>query len=277
MRLRATKSSGISSSGTGYCPRMNAVIAYARANGISLPPKSELKATNTFLRDTKSTLDKLDVKYLLDGSGSVAFKMINVVNPNKYYGISYGGLSYSSNGVTGNGSNGYISTEFNPSLLVAGQKYQLGNSTVGCFVASSNAPSIGSTDVLIGSQYWRGTTLVNSTQLWQRGCGISNDISTSYPSTRSINMSGIGLKALIYRNTTTILTGINKNIETSVIEPNVIILESSTLSILNRQMFFGVASIASMFCGQAINYDESQILKNNLNKRRASIGLTVID
>lgn len=111
------------------------LISYAQGNSIALPV--ELAALRTLITDLDDAgiLDKLDLFYLFAGSGIIAFKLINIVNPGTYNGTGYGGLVSSNNGVTGNGSNARIDTGFNPGIISDNnRKYQLNDASRGAYL-----------------------------------------------------------------------------------------------------------------------------------------------
>jgi hypothetical protein len=273
MRLRATKIGGISSPDAGYCPRMNAVIAYAKTNGIALPPRSELNAINAFLRDSKAMLDKLDLLYLLDGAGSAAFRMINLVNPSKYYAATLGGSAFTNNAYFGNGINAYINTGFNPALLVDGQKYQLNDACRGVLVYQESTNTTVLQCVLDGNtasveNTLFGGTLSNSQKI--NSGGGSNGVTAS--------LIGVGIKMIIRYNSTGLYLIDNNKTNTFTLTSNN--LPNGNQLILSRYNagsgIYGTAGIAAYFNGGSITYGESQALKTQFNKRRVDIGLAAI-
>lgn len=256
-----------------YCPRMRAVVAYAKANGITLPQKTYLKALNTFLKDGKSIIDKLDLLFTFDGSVSAAFRMINLVNPGKYNGVASGGVTYTNNGIAGTGVNAYINTGFNPSLLAVGQKFQLNNACRGILVFQESSDVFDfSKCVLDGSTASLENTLFGGPQGGGQkiNCGAGGD---------TYDLRGTGLKMIVrYNSTEHFIINNSTSVQKTFGSSN---LPNGNQLILSRYnagsgYIYGTAGIAAYFNGASITFDESQKLKVLLNKYRTDRGLAAI-
>lgn len=240
------------------------LIDYAKTNSYVLP--SNIAALDTFCKQSSNILDKLDLLYIFSGNGDINFKTLNLIDPTKYKATAFGGLTWSNTGVLGNGTNGYIDTNFNPSLLVSGQKYQLNDACRGGVVSEKVNPNNNNFDGCISSV--TENTLYSTNNASQRINQGSTNLSI-FP-----DMRGIGFKYLGRLSATNVkLVNIDVEYNTVVNSSSIF---NSTQSILGRQSVFGVDKIASYFMGASLTFEETQTLRTNFNTYLLNINQTPI-
>lgn len=241
------------------------LMDYAYSNNIETPPTSNLRALNYLYKNLESEgLDMFDLLYnfaYIDTAEQ--FKLLNLWNNRDYDATAYGGLMWSNEGVKGNGVNGYIDTNFNPSLLVEGQKYQLNDVGVGIGVVQDG--SLNAQRRLVGSRD-------NRIEL------------NNYPSTRQlintsktlINLTGLTGQGEKYgiRNKTNeiqIVNTVDSSFSASDSEmlPNIIYILRSFAS-------YADLKINNVLIGASITYEQTQIFRQIFNQYLTSIGLDPI-
>lgn len=245
------------------------LMDYAYSNNIETPPTSNLRALNYLYKNLESEgLDMFDLLYNFAYINTPEqFKLLNLWNKRGYDGTAYGGLMWSNEGVQGNGVNGYIVTNFNPSLLVEGQKYQLNNASRGGVVSN------------IGTSIGNNATMDSATSQYNH-LRINIDgqfaINSGQSSINGGNMAGVGFKG-VNRFSQENITLINR--ETLYNNS----AEVSILPTLNQVILRGIFSVnyydgtlSSYFIGAALIYEQTQTFRQIYNKYLSSIGLTPI-
>lgn len=110
----------------------------ARATAIGATPPTNITIFDTYVRSMVAIwTEYCDIFFRFRGTGDAKFKQINLAKPEGALADFYGGYTLDILGFKGNGVNAYVDTNFNPSLLVAGQKYQLNNASRGAIIISS--------------------------------------------------------------------------------------------------------------------------------------------
>lgn len=211
---------------------------------------------DTFIKEALPILEKCDLFYLL--FNNALFGTVNLVNPGVYNGTAIGGLTWSADGVQGNGVNGYINTNFNPSLLAVGQKYQLDNA---CRIINPLSGG-GAADGIVTSNLNRMTTGNNTIKAINQS-----------PSNMPTPMDFSGNKAIfLIRTSQNDVTGIRATYSISmeitsttlVNQPQCILRYSNTFSNIKTNCY-GM--------GAALTYQETQDFRASFNKMLASNGL----
>lgn len=242
-------------------PETVAVLNYAKANGYSKP--ADIKPLDQLIKDLKDDgiWDKLDVFYVFSDNSSVSFKLINLINPNLHYATAYGGLTWGIDGVLGNGTNGYIDTNYNPS--VSGINFTLNNASIFALVSDVSAPyAFTGTDT--------GTSRHNQFANYNGNAHRLN--STGGVNVTNVDMSGGGYKFMSRINSTT-LEFVNGSVlsdraqnSLSVPNANQRILQSGGSSSNHKISFFGM--------GSSLTYSETQSFITNYNAYLTRLGLT---
>lgn len=181
------------------------IIDYAEANNIDLPTSLELAKQNNFISLLKiaGVWDKTDVIYWLRGSGSLAWKSINMKNPNAHRIDWFGGVINNVSGVEGDGVNGVGLTNWN--AAIDGVNYTLNNASRRGYV--SKTP----TDVARLLDVPDNTGAANFIALRSIPSRI-NDSATG-----SLNFANsVGYKAIIRRNPTEKIYVQNETINTDL-------------------------------------------------------------
>lgn len=245
------------------------IINYTNTNNYVLPSANHLNAINNLIIGMKTCgiWNLLDRFWLFSGDGSSDFKRINLIDVNKTRADFYGGLTISASGIQGNGTNAYVDTNFNPSLLESGQKYQLNDACHGGIVFNypTSENSTSSYSPLTGTLGPAGQNTLylkpgNVSKINQNNSNLSSNI----------NISGTGLK-LINRNNSSSVYFINKN---SQININV-----RSVGIFNIEQFglrgvLGYANIGvtCLMMGASIPFQVSQDFRTVFNTYLSAIG-----
>ena len=244
----------------------------ARATAIGATPPTNIANFDSYVRCMYPIwMDYCDVFFRFRGTGDANFKRINLANPDGALADFYGGYTLDISGIKGNGVNAYVDTNFNPSLLVSGQKYQLEDAEFGGVVSeyplseNSNAsysPLLG-TILALGRNtlYLRP---VNASKI----NGAGNNLNTS------VDMSGAGFKAISRISVSNIVLT-NKNIE-NVRTQNVDIIDNSNQFALRGVVGFSNAKASSVFMGKALNSSIRQQIRTAENADMANLGLPQI-
>lgn len=243
----------------GLHAKTQAVISYAISNGIPVPP--DISYLDNYIKAAESVLNRLDLHYCFVGPGTPAFKLINICNPGTYNGIGYGGLGWSNSGVAGNGANAYIDTNFNPSLLVAGQKYRLNDASILSCVQSAITGYIVGTE-FVGPKW----LMMNSETNAQR---INNGAGDTL-----INFLGTGLKALS-RSSSSSFVAINKNVQAAVSSVSTS-LDNNTFLIARQTATYWSGALNTFGVGASLSFSETQLLRAATNSQLATLGLAQI-
>lgn len=244
-------------------PKTLAVVNYAKSNGIAVP--GDVRYLDKYIRSISAIIDKMDLHYMFSGPGLSSFKLINICNPGVFNGSAFGGLAWSDSGVTGNGVDSYIVTNFNPSTLHPGQKYQLNNA--GRYTVQTSGNN-GSASILDGSMTSPSNCWFGSLAATQR----INQTNGNLPS--AADFTGTGFKGIIRPSSTGVLC-INKDSQQSFLS-NSTSLGNFDQSILGRQSTFSIAGVSSYAMGAALTYSETQTLRSAANEMFAELSLPQI-
>lgn len=238
----------------------------ARANAIGATPPTNIPNFDTYVRSMYQIwMDYCDVFFRFRGTGDANFKKINLANPDGALAIVYGGYTLDNSGFRGNGINAYIDTNFNPALLISGQKYQVNDASRAIVVASTGSPS--GLDGLLSSYE---NLILNANGTNHRiNQGLGNLSS-------SIDLSGTGLKILNRTNDANNTNGINKGNQTLTNAVSAGAISSATQLILRQNTSFGGGLVSSYFMGKSIPFATSQLIRSAENADMANLGLTQI-
>jgi hypothetical protein len=255
--------------GDSYDLATQAVINFANVNGFPLPSVAHLQALDELIKDFKNAnvWNDLDRLFNFSGDGSVNFKRINLIDPSKTLGEFFGGGVIDNSGFKGNGTNAYFDTNFNPSLLEVGQKYQLNDSGFGGIVSeypvTENSSSTFSP--LLGTTLPQGRNT-----LYLRPTNASKINGAGVNLNSSADMSGTGFKYISRVSTTNVIL-INKDIE-YVRTQNVSIIENSNQLGLRGIAGYGSSRSSLYFIGKSITFEKSQLMRTAINKYLTAIG-----
>lgn len=251
-----------------YHERTQAIFDYANERYYQLPTKR--LAYDDYIRGLvkEGLFDKLDLHYIFSGDGDINFKLLNIINPGTYNGTAYGGLEWSNEGVKGNGVNGYIDTNFNPSLLVEGQKYQLNDAFFGGVVYTIFGYGNVYNAIMVTPNPYPYNMLITNTSVQQRiNANINSD---SYPS----NIRTEGFKALS-RFSETEFSYISRD---QYVEN---LISSNQLANNNFQIIKGLSSsqfglynvMSGIFIGASFTYKQTQLFREIFNNYLTEINL----
>ncbi|WP_018629175.1 hypothetical protein [Niabella aurantiaca] len=244
-----------------------AVLSYATGQGYTLP--SDLGAYDAHIRGVEVVLAKLDLYYILCGDGGTGFKLINVVKPGTYNGTGLGGLTWLSGGVQGNGTNAYVNTNFNPSLLPAGQKYQLNDAVHGGVVYAVNGANWYDNIVDISG----GASNANSLFSLSASGHKINQSGNSLPA--AVDLGGTGLK-IIQRKTSAGVELYNKGVMSTATIASTVIDNSTQRLLSTGSVNFGKGTIASYLMGAALTSTNVSTLRSATNTYLTALGLTAV-
>ncbi|TDX84002.1 hypothetical protein [Epilithonimonas xixisoli] len=241
----------------------------ARATAIGATPPTNIAHFDTYVRSMVAIwTEYCDVFFRFRGTGDTNFKRINLANPEGALADFYGGYTLDISGFKGNGVNAYVDTNFNPSLLVSGQKYQLNDASRGAIVAQSDGGSYVSAliDGVLGSpsNQMGGFTQANSNRI---NSGTSN-------TSGNTDFIGIGLK-VFNRITSSLVVAINKSLFAEF-RSNSSILINQKQMILRANNFYSQSKISSYFMGKSIPFEVSQQIRTAENADMANLGLPQI-
>ena len=215
----------------------------------------------------------LDVFYVFASDlGSYAnFRLLNVVNPDKFNATGFGGLEWNSSGVKANGVNSYIDTNYIPNLDAI--KYRMYNASRGAVV---NADAVGSSinNYLIDSSQEAAQTnaLLNNSNI----ATIQNRINTTQSGGIKGNYTGLGLK-IINRTSNVNFNSINKDLTESFNNTNATgIMNSTSQRLLRNNSSYSQIGLSCYFIGENIPYQTAQDFRFIFNNYLTEIGLTPI-
>jgi len=246
-------------------PLTSTLLDYAGDFGYQLP--TNIIALNGLIKAINPILDKLDLMYLFNANGDVNFRTLNVVNPEMYKASAFGGLIWSESGVKGNGTNGYLDTNFNPSLAPVGQKYQINNASMGAIIDKR-----GSTNAVVNGIITGFGGRINITE----NSRINSGSSGLFPAF----ITGATGLSVLQRISDTDLVGIFRDVETLGSTPSfgldasnrLILARYNTASVMN----YGAVLLSMYFEGAALTFAESQTLRAAFNNYLVNINQTPI-
>ena len=164
-----------------FLPETLLVIEFANNNSYLVSSERYLVNLDQHIRDLKAfgLWDKLDLLYWFVGDGDMDFKTINIINPSKYKGTSIGGLINTLEGIEGNAVDGYVDTNFNPSIGI--NKYTEINAGRYTYVykASTFGTTVRSTVDGVTGNAFRNFLTNNNTVNQRINCSGSIDIAPS--------------------------------------------------------------------------------------------------
>ena len=242
----------------------------ARATAIGATAPTNIANFDAYVRSMYDIwVTYCDVFFRFRGTGDANFKRINLANPDGVLADFYGGYTLDISGIKGNGVNAYVGTNLNPSLLVAGQKYQLNDAYIGILVAEDTSTTT-SNGTLIGevtsSQRVILVTPATTAQRLNSNSSFSNGVSVGFTST--------GLKSFKRSDSSNIVL-LNKNIENT--RPEISSALPDKITILSRAgANFGVNKISSAFFGKSVSFEISQLIRASENADMANLGLPQI-
>lgn len=193
------------------------------------------------------------------------FGTLNLIDAENYRGTALGGLTWSADGVQGNGLNGYIDTNFNPSVLEIGQKYQLNNASLG---GIKNNPDVGSSHPFLSNggniRYWASNIAANTGVFINNGTTITNLNPNIQEGFFSVNRESN--VAFMH-----VLNGSLENIESLSTT-----LTSSTIKLLNHNTTYSRGRLSFVFIGASLTFNQTQNIRTAFNNLRLANGLTAI-
>lgn len=235
----------------------------ARATAIGATPPTNSANFDTYIRSMADVLlNYCDVFFRFRGTGDANFKRINLANPEGVLADFYGGYTLDNSGFKGNGINAYVDTNFNPSLLVTGQKYQLNDASRGIVM-----PEV--TNVIID-----GVLGVNSNSFLVQSTNNHNINSSANTLSSAFDLTGTGYKC-INRTSSTDVVLVNKEIEGARIRASNSLVNANQL-ILRRNSLFSDGKASSYFMGKSIPFAVSQSIRSAENADMANLGLPQI-
>lgn len=239
----------------------------ARATAIVATPPTNIAQFDSFVRAMYPIWTEYhDLYAMFFADGNTNFKRINLVNPENVLFDFYGGFTLDSNGFKGNGLNAYVDTNFNPSLLVSGQKYQLNSASRGACV------SVASTGVeavrFIDLEESGSNAFANANNRFHRinnGTNVNNT---------PVDLSGTGFM-LINRENSAGISLINKTVKSDRALASTAIVNGSQklLGRASTTTNFSNGGLSSYFMGKSIPFDVFQQIRVIENNYRASLGL----
>lgn len=184
---------------SSFLPETNLVIEYGQDNGYLIPTQTYLDKLNGHIRDIIdfNLWDKFDLEYWMVGDGDMDFKTINIIDPDKYKGTINGGLINTASGIEGDSIDGYVNTNFNPTL--GENKYKLENAGRFMYVykqSSSGTSSRRVLDGLEGYAFRNYTTNIDIVNQRINSTGDFNDV---------VEFTGLGYTALNVTSDTDVL------------------------------------------------------------------------
>ena len=249
-----------------YHERTQAIFDYANERYYQLPTN---KLTyDDYIRGVvkEGLFDKLDLHYIFSGDGDINFRLINIINPGTYNGTAFGGLEWSNEGVKGNGINGYINTNFNPALLVEGQKFQPIDASFGGVIYRQ--PSTGNVLRNLMSTGLNTNFIIASNTVQNRINSITNLEAT-------LVFAGTGMTLLSRENNLTILC-IKKDQLQERDQP-VWNMSSNNFTVLRlSETQFSDQTVSTIAIGASLTYEEVQLERQFFNEYLTAIGLEPI-
>ena len=244
----------------------------ARATAIGATPPTNIAQFDTYVRSMVAIwTEYCDVFFRFRGTGDAKFKQINLANPEGALADFYGGYTLDISGFKGNGVNAYVDTNFNPSLLVAGQKYQLNNAEFGGIVSEypTSENSNSSYSPLLGTILTQGRNT-----LYLRAINASKINGAGNNLNVIVDMSGVGFKSICRVSSTNVVLT-NKDVENQRTQSSSIIDSSSQL-VLRSVVGFSNARASSVFMGKTLTTPIRQQIRVAENADMANLGLPQI-
>ena len=253
-----------------FHPLTTRIFARASAIGATLP--TDQQKFDSYIRSMADIItSNFDVFFRFRGTGDVNFKRINLANPEGALADFYGGYTLDISGFKGNGVNAYVDTNFNPSLLVSGQKYQLNNAEFGGIVSEypTSENSNSSYSPLLGTILAQGRNT-----LYLREINASKINGGGNNLNAIVDMSGVGFKSICRVSSTNVVLT-NKDVENQRTQPSSIIDSSSQL-VLRGVVGFSNARASSVFMGKTLTTPIRQQIRVAENADMANLGLPQI-
>lgn len=253
---------------SALAPETQAIINYATTQGFILP--ADIQPLDQLIKDLKTAgiWQKFDVFYVFAGYGAYGFKLINLIDPNNHYADAYGGLEFDLDGVKGNGFNGYINTNFNPTIDAINYVLnEAGRLAVVVQEATNTTTAQRNIDGTIGGTGQNG--MINTLQAAQRiNMGMNSLVGGS------VDFSGIGLMTINEVSATDIMLT-NKDIQFDRTR-GISSLYNSPQTIFRRSTSYGDPKISCYGMGGALTYAETQSFRTIYNNYLTAIGLTPV-
>lgn len=245
-----------------------AVLSYATSQGYTAP--TNLSAYDSHIRAIESVLSKLDAYYVFAADGASGFKMINVAKPGTYNGTGMGGLTWLTSGMQGNGVNAYLRTNFNPSLLSAGQKYQLNSACRGTVVYAN--PAANTLEATIdGGGSISNTLFADNTNGGKINQGAANASGNN-------DLTGTGLKAIV-RTTASLTTMYNKSVTSTSTAASTVIGNASQIVLARDNagvLAYSKLTLSSYFMGAALTGTDISTLRTATNTYLTALALAAV-
>ena len=257
-----------------YDESTQAIIDFANSQGFLLP--TNLVAVDNLIKAMKASGEwyDLDRFWCFAGDGDLNFKRINWIDPTKPLTTYYGGLTHSVEGIQGNAVNGYVDTNFNPSLMEAGQKYQATDASL----IGVNSILATTTSKTFSTQ--QNDNMSNPLALNQFGSLESNafriNTGTVFTnSNKNIDLSGTGLK-IVQRISSTNIEGINQGVYINNVVQNGSSIANYKQFIFRRYTGYSDAQLQCFAMGKSITFEKSQNFRTAFNEYLTEINLTPI-
>lgn len=244
----------------------------ARATAIGATPPSNIILFDNYVRSMVDIwTEYCDVFFRFRGTGDANFKRINLANPESSLADFYGGYTLDNSGIKGNGINAYVDTNFNPSLLVPGQKYQLNDASTYVLLSElSSYSTVNKNFPLLG--YTSANSFFNSI------CTITNanqrlNNNTSF--NKNVDFNTTGLKGFSRFGNGVLI--INKDKQESI--TNTPTSLPSTINLIGHNLnstYNSNMKISSSFLGKSIPFEVSQTIRAAENADMANLGLPQI-
>ena len=164
----------------------------ALATAIGATPPTNIANFDSYVRAMYPIwLEYCDLYAMFFADGNTDFKRINLANPDGVLFDFYGGFTLDSNGFKGNGINAYVDTNFNPSLLVSGQKYQLNDASQFGVVSGIDGISTVLTSIIAGARGIGGDNTFSAFNTASHKINTINELTGG-----NVDLSGLGLKMI---------------------------------------------------------------------------------
>jgi hypothetical protein len=253
----------------GYTPvnnELQQIINRANAEGFTIPSTTILGHCDTLITNMKNdgvwNVSDVYYNFAYNDVTLADWAKINWMNPSGgLYGLCtvFPGMTYRVDGYKGDGVSGYIDTNFSPSR--ANYNYTLNDASRFLVISEEHTSTNSPGDGVIGNSNNRivlgasGAATINAGNI-----GIS------------INMAGLGLKAIIRYLSNSIL-GINTSTTVAATTASTVLNGNSQL-VLRTGTTYGDACIANYFMGASLTNTQIQNFRTYYNTYLTNIGLT---
>lgn len=247
-----------------------------RATAIGAIPDTDLVKFDLYVRSMVDFwVTYCDIFYRFRGTGDANFKRINLANPEGTLADFYGGYTLDISGFKGNNVNTYVDINFNPSLLVSGQKYQLNDASSFVLVAEQST-SVG---VIAKCFQFVGYTTANS--FW-----LSIQTSPTVLNNNRMNSTNVFSRIVSFQNlgfigysriTSTNVLQVAKNTQSNISSASLGL--PSTINLGGHggnSAYNNDAKISSAFFGKSISFALSQEVRTHENADMTNLGVTPI-